>query len=51
MAKCGQNGYKLEAHHLLSFVRFPQFRFDLWNGITLCINCHKLTDNYKNKGR
>ena len=30
----------LIAHHLLSFSKFPQFRFDLWNGITVCRKCH-----------
>jgi len=38
---CGINK-DIVAHHLLSFVKFPQFRFDLWNGTTLCKDCHKL---------
>lgn len=38
---CGTVGGYLNAHHLLSFVRFTQFRTDLWNGRTLCRICHK----------
>ena len=36
----------LEAHHIYSFASFPDLRFDLTNGITLCQKCHKLTPNY-----
>jgi hypothetical protein len=32
----------LHAHHLKSFANFPQYRFDVSNGITLCKEC-----NYK----
>lgn len=37
---CNSNK-NIEAHHLLSFSKFPQFRYDLWNGIILCTKCHK----------
>ncbi len=33
----------LEAHHLLRKSKFPQFATELWNGLTLCSPCHKIT--------
>lgn len=39
--KCHQKGGKLNAHHIKSWAKFPEFRFEISNGITLCVNCHK----------
>ncbi len=30
----------LQAHHILSKHRFPQYALDIDNGLTLCIDCH-----------
>ena len=31
----------LHAHHLFNWSEYPQFRYRLYNGITLCENCHE----------
>ena len=36
--KCGKD---IIAHHLKLFSEFPELRFDVDNGITLCRSCHK----------
>jgi len=46
---CGIVGKYLTAHHIKSFAKFPKLRLELDNGITLCEDCHKLTDNYKGR--
>lgn len=40
--KCGQRGGHLVAHHRDSFADFPEQRFTVANGITLCANCHAI---------
>ncbi len=49
-ARCG-NGKKviLNADHLKPFSIFPELRFNVDNGRTLCIECHKKTSTYGNK--
>lgn len=46
---CGIIGAKFEAHHIKSWAKFPELRYFLENGLTLCIPCHQKTDNYKGK--
>ena len=45
------NGKKivLNADHIKPFSLFPDLRFDLNNGRTLCLGCHKKTDTYSYK--
>jgi hypothetical protein len=38
--KCGTTGGKLHPHHIKSFAEYPEMRFVVSNGITLCVNCH-----------
>jgi 5-methylcytosine-specific restriction endonuclease McrA len=37
---CGSSN-DLNSHHLIPKERFPQFQYDLANGIAVCPNCHK----------
>lgn len=46
---CKKIGVYLEAHHIKSWATHPELRYEITNGITLCKECHKLTDNYKGK--
>lgn len=46
--ECGKKG-NLQVHHIKKFSKFKEHRFDLTNGLTLCLDCHKLTDNFCNK--
>ena len=36
-----KRGGNLEAHHLDGWAEFPEERFDLDNGVTLCVSCHR----------
>lgn len=48
---CGVQNVYLTAHHIKSFAYFPELRFELSNGKTLCEDCHSQTDNYKGRAR
>ena len=39
--KCGKKNCYLNAHHIATFAENENKRLDIFNGITLCINCHK----------
>lgn len=46
---CREIGGRLEAHHIQKWADYPELRFELSNGITLCRDCHKKTENYGTK--
>ncbi len=39
--QCGQYSGHIEADHIKSFSRYPESRFDVNNGRTVCVRCHK----------
>jgi len=43
---CGQKGGYLQADHIKPFAFFPESRFELSNGRTLCLACHKKTPTF-----
>ena len=38
--RCNRRGGDLNAHHILNFAEYPNLRFDIKNGATLCVDCH-----------
>ena len=37
---CGERGGKLNAHHIWPFQKFPEWKYEAWNLLTLCKSCH-----------
>ena len=46
---CGLSNTYIEAHHIKSFSKHPRLRFDIKNGVTVCLDCHYSIDKYRRK--
>ena len=40
---CGKRGVELNADHIKPWCDYPELRFDINNGRTLCLDCHRKT--------
>lgn len=45
VCQCCGNPEELHAHHIHKAEHFPELRFDVANGITLCKDCHHYVHN------
>ena len=44
--RCNIKGKKINAHHIKSWKYYPELRYNIENGITLCEDCHKAVHQY-----
>ena len=49
--RCGIKHIYITAHHIKPWSKFPEFRFAVGNGITLCEDCHCAVDEYRARFR
>jgi hypothetical protein len=48
---CSRRGGDLEAHHLRPWSLYHDLRFEVSNGQTLCVKCHRKTDSFGRQRR
>lgn len=48
---CQKYGGELNADHIKPFALYPELRFTIDNGRTLCVPCHKSTDTFGSRSK
>ncbi len=46
---CKKSGCEIHADHIKQFAYYPELRFNVDNGRTLCVPCHRKTDTWGKK--
>ena len=46
---CGVSGVEMHAHHIKPYKEYPELRYEISNGITLCYKCHWAVHAAKNE--
>ena len=46
---CAKTKCELHPDHIKPFALYPELRFAIDNGRTLCVSCHEKTDTYKGR--
>jgi ribosomal protein L37AE/L43A len=44
--KCGARGKYMQADHIKPWAKYPELRYAIDNGRTLCVECHRQTDTW-----
>ena len=44
--ECGTHGGDVQADHIKPYAIYPELRYDVSNGRTLCVGCHRKTPTY-----
>ena len=47
---CKRKGVRINAHHIKQYAYYPELRYEIGNGVTLCVPCHKLIHRIMRKG-
>ena len=48
---CGKQGGEIHADHIKQWILFPRLRYNIDNGRTLCVPCHRKTKTYGKKSK
>lgn len=40
--RCDKRGGEIQAHHIKAWAKYPELRYKVSNGVTMCVACHKI---------